>query len=139
MFPVQIEISGFKVFTSGLMWFIGCCLAALILLTISKDKNLSYRLLLRMAIAWFIWCGIIKQIGYVHLIYYFINNPEIFKFYEGGMVYYWGFGGGIIGGLLFWRRRPGALGFTQNDFIDVPAHAMGSICCFLHGCCFRLN
>lgn len=142
MFPVLIEISGFKVFTSGVMWFFGCCLAALILLTISKDRNLSYSLLLRMAIACL--CGGIigARLGYVHLnIDYFINNPvEIFKFYEGGMVYYWGFGGGIIGGLLFWRRRPGWIRVCDIMILSmVPAHVMGRIGCFLHGCCFGLN
>ena len=142
MFPVLFDISGFKVFTSGVMWFVGCCLAALILLRISRDQNLSYDLLMKMAFAC-LFGGIVgARLGYAHLNQeFFINNPlEILKFYEGGMVYYWGFGGGILASLLFWGRRPGWIRVCDIMILSlVPAHVMGRLGCFLHGCCFGLG
>ncbi len=142
MYPILINVSGFQVFTSGVMWFIGCCVAALVLLKISKDQNLPYWLLIRMQLACLVGGIIGARLGYIHLnLEFFTNNPlEILKFYKGGMVYYWGFVGGLTAGFLFWRGRTGWIKICDIMILSlVPAHIMGRVGCYLHGCCFGLG
>jgi phosphatidylglycerol:prolipoprotein diacylglycerol transferase len=70
---------------------------------------------------------------------YFMNNPsEILKVYHGGLVYYGGFIGGLIGGFIFVKIR----GFSFFEIADPVSpvvslgQAIGRIGCFLNGCCY---
>lgn len=73
--------------------------------------------------------------------YYEIHPLEIFKIWEGGLVYY----GGVIGssiGYFFYTRRQGFPYLKSIDF-TIPfialTHAFGRIGCFFAGCCFGKN
>lgn len=63
---------------------------------------------------------------------------EMFKFWEGGLVFYGGFLGGIVA--FIWRARFYKIPVLR--FIDLSApslaigHAFGRIGCFLAGCCY---
>jgi phosphatidylglycerol---prolipoprotein diacylglyceryl transferase len=76
---------------------------------------------------------------------YLVQHPEmfrtagdIFRIWQGGIVFYGCILGGLIGSLLFWRRRP----FPFLPMADAVAPALavgiafGRIGCFLNGCCF---
>jgi len=69
--------------------------------------------------------------------YYLAHPVRILRVDQGGLAYYGGFAGGVIGILLFGRARgetPGRLG----DFVvtSLPlGHAFGRVGCFLNGCC----
>lgn len=63
---------------------------------------------------------------------------EFFKIWKGGLVFYGGALGGLLGGLVYlWRRR-----LPLADCLDVAAlgapigMAFGRLGCFLNGCCF---
>tara|TARA_Y100000589_G_scaffold329881_1_gene377836 strand:+ start:549 stop:1340 length:792 start_codon:yes stop_codon:yes gene_type:complete len=142
MFPVLFDIGGFKLLTSGVMWFLGFCCTATVLLKISRDQSLSFGLLIKMAVACLLGGIIGARLGYIHLYWeFFINNPiDMLKFYEGGMVYYWGLAGGIITGLAFWRGRSGWIRICDIMILSLlPAQVMGRIGCYLHGCCFGIT
>jgi phosphatidylglycerol:prolipoprotein diacylglycerol transferase len=70
--------------------------------------------------------------------YYSKNVGEIFRFWEGGLVYYGGFIGGFIGGILYLKIS--RLNFSKTSDIiatGLPiALSFGRIGCFLNGCCF---
>lgn len=70
--------------------------------------------------------------------YYKQNIGEIFKFWEGGLVFYGGFIGGFIGVLLYIRISKLDFNKTSDIFaIALPlVLAIGRIGCFLNGCCF---
>ena len=63
---------------------------------------------------------------------------EFFKIWNGGLVFYGGAIGGIVGAvvLILWKKLPGA------DYLDVAslvapiAMGFGRLGCFLNGCCF---
>jgi phosphatidylglycerol:prolipoprotein diacylglycerol transferase len=62
----------------------------------------------------------------------------IFRFDQGGLVYYGGFIGATLAVVLFARRR-GKPVLTMGDYAigGLPlGHAIGRIGCFINGCCF---
>jgi phosphatidylglycerol:prolipoprotein diacylglycerol transferase len=76
---------------------------------------------------------------------YIMSHPEtvrsvgdIFRVWQGGIVYYGCLIGGLIGSTLYWLRRP----FPFRAMADVvaPALALGSaigrVGCLLNGCCY---
>lgn len=70
--------------------------------------------------------------------YYRQNVGEIFKFWEGGLVFYGGFIGGFIGALLYLKISKLDFSKTSDIFaLALPiVLAIGRIGCFLNGCCF---
>jgi phosphatidylglycerol---prolipoprotein diacylglyceryl transferase len=63
---------------------------------------------------------------------------DIFKVWQGGIIFYGCIMGGLVGSILYWVRHP----FPFRAMADAvaPALALGSalgrIGCFLNGCCF---
>ena len=63
---------------------------------------------------------------------------DVFKIWQGGIVFYGCIAGGLIGSILYWLRHP----FPFRPMADAvaPALALGSalgrIGCFLNGCCY---
>lgn len=69
---------------------------------------------------------------------YFLRNPaEMIRVDRGGLIFYGGFIGGVIGAALFaLRRRESVLDLFDFAVPSLPlAHAFGRIGCFLNGCC----
>jgi len=70
---------------------------------------------------------------------YFMKMPsEILKVYHGGLVYYGGFIGGIIGGFIYVKIKK----YSFIELLDcvMPVislgQSIGRIGCFLNGCCY---
>jgi phosphatidylglycerol:prolipoprotein diacylglycerol transferase len=90
---------------------------------------------------WVLISGIIgARIFYVLLnIDSFRNNPwETIMFHHGGLVFYGGLLGAIVGGFCFLKRKKLPLALSV-DFISpwiALGHAIGRIGCFLNGCCY---
>ena len=76
---------------------------------------------------------------------FLIRNPgqvhsfwDVFKVWQGGIVFYGCILGGLIGSLMYWRRRP----FPFLAMCDAVAPslaigiALGRLGCLLNGCCF---
>ena len=63
---------------------------------------------------------------------------EVFKVYEGGLVFYGGFIGAVLCCILYCRHRKWSLANVAD--LTAPAlplgHALGRIGCLLNGCCF---
>jgi len=89
-------------------------------------------------------CGIVG--GRVFYCVQFHDSPQFagkpfwsyFAIWEGGLVFYGGAAGGLLGGLFFvWRKQ-----LPLADTVDIVAMtspigmAFGRVGCFLHGCCF---
>lgn len=88
-------------------------------------------------------CGILggRVFFYVeHYSTHYADQPfwAFFRIWEGGLVFYGGAIGGIVGALVFlWRAR-----LPIADYMDLAAllsplgMAFGRLGCFLNGCCF---
>jgi phosphatidylglycerol:prolipoprotein diacylglycerol transferase len=76
---------------------------------------------------------------------YIVRHPEtiqhvgdIFKLWQGGIVFYGCIMGGLTGSILYWTRHP----FPFRAMADAVAPALavgialGRLGCFLNGCCF---
>lgn len=142
MYPVIFKIGSFEVLTSGLFWCLGFGCALIVLLYISIAENREYFPLVKMALCC-LCSGIVwARLGFIQLHWeYFFSDPlQMLKFYEGGMVYYWGLCGGILGGLFYWRKRQNLLSTCDAMVLAlIPAQIMGRMGCFFHGCCFGLT
>ena len=75
---------------------------------------------------------LIRNPGVVH------NFWDVFKVWQGGIVFYGCIIGGLIGSLMYWARHP----FPFRAMCDAVAPslaigiAMGRVGCLLNGCCF---
>ena len=70
--------------------------------------------------------------------YYAADPKRILFVWEGGLIYYGGFVGGVFAIYLFARNR-GQRFLSVLDLAIVPlplSHALGRIGCFMNGCCF---
>lgn len=130
--PVLFELGPLTLYTYGLMVAIGF-LAGLYLLKFNlkkqnRDENLAYDL-----VFWAVISGILGA----RLFYWIQFGGNPFTIWEGGLVYYGGFVGGIIGLLIFTRVK--GLGFWTTLDLIMPSlalgHAFGRIGCFFKGCC----
>lgn len=70
--------------------------------------------------------------------YYSENPGQIFKIWEGGLIFYGGVGLAILCGIIFLKKRK--VSVTKVMDVVAPTIALGlffaRIGCFLNGCCF---
>ena len=69
----------------------------------------------------------------------FLRQPlEMPAVWHGGLVWYGGLFGGLLGGWLYVRRKRLAFLRVMDQFIPFGAlgHAIGRVGCFLNGCCY---
>lgn len=63
---------------------------------------------------------------------------EVFRIWEGGIVFYGSVMGGVLAFFLYWWRRPFPLRATLDAIAPALALgiALGRLGCFLNGCCY---
>ena len=70
---------------------------------------------------------------------FFLEAPfEVFALWHGGLVWYGGFLGGMLGAWLYTRAHQLSYLRVVDQFIPFLAlgHAIGRVGCFLNGCCY---
>lgn len=70
---------------------------------------------------------------------YFARAPhELIAIWHGGLVWYGGFAGGLLGAWLYVRAKRLSFVRVMDQFLPFVAvgHALGRIGCFLNGCCY---
>ncbi|MBI3325052.1 MAG: prolipoprotein diacylglyceryl transferase [Candidatus Omnitrophica bacterium] len=129
----------------------GVCMAAAFLLVVWLARRASARSLQGLvpmdAVAlmdWAVWALVGGMIGgrLLYVVTYwqmYLANPwELPAIWRGGLIWYGGFAGGLIGTWLFLRRH--RYGFLRGVDQVIPfvafGHAVGRIGCFLNGCCY---
>lgn len=95
---------------------------------------------------WAVWAVVGGLLG-GRLLYVLLNWPvyaqtplEIMALWHGGLIWYGGFLGGLLGTWLSLRRR--GIGFLRGVDQVIPfmalGHAVGRIGCFANGCCYGI-
>lgn len=140
MHPLLLQIGFLKLHTYGLMIVIGF-LAGLFLIRqqamregIDPDRIVDTSF-------WGLAFGLLGgRIVYIitRLDYFSAHPMEIFYFWEGGLVFYGGFLGGVFAFWFFSKKYK--LPFLQSVDLAIPslaiAHFFGRLGCFFAGCCF---
>ncbi|MBK9292884.1 MAG: prolipoprotein diacylglyceryl transferase [Oligoflexia bacterium] len=101
------------------------------------DLNLTADLLLTLMLAGFIGARLF-QVVYENPTFYLTNPLSIFKFWQGGFVYYGGFIGAVIAAFVFYKLKPFNF-YKFTDIIAIPlsfGYGLGRLGCFFAGCCY---
>ncbi len=141
MFPILLQIDSFILPTYFVVISFTCCLC--IWWTTHRthqkglSRNLGLDLILVVLVSGFLGARLFHIIFEYPSLY--VDHPErMFKFWEGGFVYY----GGVIAGLLFGILYVKIKKANVRVWLDFSApiialgYALGRIGCFLSGCCF---
>jgi phosphatidylglycerol---prolipoprotein diacylglyceryl transferase len=141
MFPTLFRIGGLTIHTYGVLIAIGIFLSSGYVLKSYKKTKLSEGQLLDLVL-YTVIAGIIgARITYVaaNWSYYFANPGEIFKLWEGGLVFYGGFVSGAAVFLIYANIKARGRVWTVAD-VFAPAlalsHFFGRLGCFFAGCCY---
>lgn len=140
MYPIIADFGFIKIYSYGIFLALAFLMAAFVAFKETKrkgyDGDIAYDIVLMAIIGGILGARIFYVIGHFE---YFLESPlDIFKIYEGGLIFYGGFLGGAIAILLYLRLKNLPIG----DFADVVApslaigSAVGRLGCFFNGCCY---
>lgn len=139
MYPVLIEVFGVKIYTYGVMVAIGALIAYWLLLRFARREGMNPNHV-ENALLLALLLGIVGgRLSYV------VEHPEqlgsfkdIFAIWNGGMTFFGGLMGGILGALIAIARY--RLPFWKTADMAVVAlsiaHAVGRLGCTSAGCCY---
>lgn len=140
MDPVCFYIGSRAVYWYGIMVAIGflACVAHLTILGIREGRSPTFGSDLAF---WIMLAGVIgARLAYVGAnINYYLQNPwDIIRVDQGGLIYYGGFVGAFITGIVFARiKQLNILALADFVITALPlGHAFGRIGCLLNGCCY---
>lgn len=142
MRQVLIELPGtpVRIYGFGLMFCLAFLAAIFLAAWRARRERLNPEWIYDLAV-WILLGGIIGARG-LYVIQYWGRRiktlPDLFKIWEGGIVFYGGVVGGLVAGLVYARRKR----LPILPILDAVAPAVvlglaiGRIGCFLNGCCY---
>ncbi len=140
MHPILLNLGFLKIYTYGFCIAIGFIIAVNIFIKKAKSYGYDEKFLENLIFSIF-FAGLLGARGLYIIINFkfFYQNPiEIFKIWNGGLVFFGGFIVGFIF-LIFYLKKYKIPLFNITDLltINIPlAHAFGRIGCFMAGCCY---
>jgi len=141
VYPTIFEGDFITVYSYGLMLSIAIIVSTVLLLREAKKQGVAAEPLVDLILLVVLGGIIGARLFYVFFydLSYFLTYPqEIFKFWQGGLVFY----GGLIGGVVvaFWYLKRKRIAFLKTADLVAPFLALGygivRIGCFLNGCCY---
>ncbi len=139
MFPEVINIFGLKISAYGILVALGFLVAYFLSIKLSAKEGIPKE----KAESVYLWAAIFGVIG--SRIAFILEHPEeiegfldIFALWKGGVSFYGGLIGGIVGALIaIWRNN---IPVWKASDVAAPslviAHTIGRIGCFTAGCCY---
>ncbi len=140
MFPDLFSIGPFTIHTYGLFVAIGFLTGLMVTVRIAKSEGINAQQVMDMGFVIILAAIIGSRLMYVliHASHYIRNPLDIFKIWQGGLV----FSGGIICEILAmgWYVKRHHLSLWKVADLWMPAAAIGQgigrIGCFMAGCCY---
>jgi len=140
MRPVLIQIGDIAIPSYGIMLVVSFLFAIIFVKRAAKKADISPIIIENLA--FYLMLGVIigGRILYVmfHWAQYENDILDIIRIWEGGMMFFGGFIGGFLAGMIYLNKQKISV-FEIADIV-APAIALGlfftRIGCFLNGCCF---
>jgi phosphatidylglycerol:prolipoprotein diacylglycerol transferase len=138
--PILIQIGELAVPAYGIMLVVSFLVAILFVRRAAKRFNIPPVVIENLA--FYVMLGVIIGGRLLYVMFHWHQYEHdlfgILRIWEGGMMFYGGLLGGLVGGLLYLKKENIPV-LTISDVI-APAIALGEfftrIGCFLNGCCF---
>ena len=140
MHPILFKLGPLTIYSYGVMVACAFGVTALLIRYRSPEFGIPRPQAMDLVI-WVLVGGILGARALYILVnpYHFLSRPvEIFMLHHGGLIFFGGLGGGLIGAVLFIRKE----GLSFADTSDLIAsyialgQAIGRIGCLLNGCCY---
>lgn len=140
MFPDLFSIGPLTIHTYGLSVAVGFLAAFALTAWLARSHSLSHQQVVDMGFVGVVWGIMGSRLLFVliHPSYYRAHPLEIFKIWEGGLV----FSGGLlaVAAAMFLYSRRKRIPFRRIGDLWAPGvalgQAIGRIGCFMAGCCF---
>ncbi len=140
MFPILFKIGPLTIYTYGVLISLGFIAGIVLALYLGKKQGLTRENILDIGFYILVSAIIGSRLVFVLVEYeYFIDNPlDVFKIWEGGLVF---FGGLILAVpvlLMYFRKNDLPVWGTLDLFTPSLSlgHAIGRLGCFSAGCCY---
>lgn len=140
MYPILLKLGPLVIHTYGLLIALGF-LAAIILTgnraqEFNIDRDLVFDLSFWILLSALAGARMLEVL--TNLSYYRMDLWRILKIWEGGLSYFGGLAGGVLGGILYVKSKK--LSVWQMGDLVAPyislGQAIGRIGCFFAGCCY---
>lgn len=140
MYPVLFEIGTFKVYSYGAALAVAFLLAASLARRRAASEGMDGDKMLDLCIVLIISGIVGARLLFVllNIDAYLARPTDIFKLWEGGLVWYGGLIGAAAGALVFMKanRMPALKSADIMAPYIALGQAIGRIGCFLNGCCY---
>lgn len=140
MHPILFTIGTLEIRVYGVLTAVAFLTGIYLSSMLAKKRGINPDIILDLGLV-IIICSIIGARALYVIVwwkYFAVHLAEIFKVWEGGLVFYGGLIGGFIGGIA-WGRYKKLPAFKIADII-MPflalAHAIGRIGCYYNACCY---
>ncbi len=140
MFPDLFSIGPLTIHTYGLFVALGFTVGLLVMIRLGRTEGIGSQQIMDVGFIIILWAVIGSRLTYalINFSYYITHPIDIFKVWQGGLV----FSGGLIGVVLgmSWYIRRHHLSILKIGDLCGPAasigESIGRIGCFMAGCCY---
>lgn len=140
MYPILFKIGPVTLHTYGVFVALGFIVGIALALHLGGKQGIAKEKILDIGFYTLISAIVGSRVFFVLIEYeYFIKNPlDIFKLWEGGLVFFGGLLFAILVLLIYFKKNALPLGKTSDLFAPSIAigHAIGRLGCFSAGCCY---
>ena len=140
MYPVLLKIGKFSIHTYGFFVALGFLTAILFAKHEAKRKGMDYEKIMDLCFYILLAAIIGSRLLYIAInLGMFLSDPlEIFKIWNGGLVFYGGFIAALITLIVYLKKQKMPLWKTADIMAPSLAlgHCIGRIGCFFAGCCY---
>lgn len=140
MYPILVKIGPLTIHTYGFFVALGFLIGLSFAVRQAKKEGISSQKIIDLGFYILLASIVGSRLFYIFVnpSYYMSNPLDIFKIWEGGLVFY----GGVLLVIptVIWYVRRNNIGFWQTADVFAPSiaigHAFGRIGCFFAGCCY---
>jgi len=140
MYPVLLKIGKFSIHTYGFFVALGFLTAILFAKHEAKRKGMDYEKIMDLCFYILLAAIVGSRLLYIAInLDMFLSDPlEIFKIWNGGLVFYGGFIAALITLIVYLKKQKMPLWKTADIMAPALAlgHCIGRIGCFFAGCCY---
>jgi phosphatidylglycerol:prolipoprotein diacylglycerol transferase len=142
MYPVLFTVFGLPVYTYGFLMAIALLCSIQFSIFYAKKLGISEEKVQDLAIVVVLTALFSARLTYVvqNWHFYEANMWKVFAVWEGGLVFFGGFLGGVFGGVLYWYwKGENVLQMGDIAFNSISlGQAIGRLGCFFYGCCYGI-